>query len=129
MAKVQIITESDLETTVRRSLFSMVMSMASREFSRNLLKTLFQKEIDMGLYETVYDDWIREAEKRAEDRGEARGEENAARRYCLQVLNRRLGVLPDELIETVNNSSIKRCEFLLDEALKIESLSELDWRL
>ena len=143
--QIEIISESELEANVRKSLFSMIMSMASRAFSRNLLKTLFQKEIDMGLYETVYDDWIREAEKRAEDRGEAkgeargeargeakgeaRGEEKAARRHCLQVLELRLGVLPEELIVIVNNSSREKCEALMATAFKIESFSELDWRL
>ncbi len=93
----------------------------------------------MGLYGTVYDDWIREAEKPAEDRGEVRGyargeatgearEVANLRRLCLNLQTLRLGKLPFKLIESVNQFDTNRCRRLTGQANKIESVSELDWR-
>ncbi len=126
--EIDIVRRSNLDVSLQNDLLSMILSIASREFSRDMLKILFKKEIDMGLYDTVYDDWIREAEKRAEERGEERGEAKI-RRLCLKMLSLRLGELPLEVVESINNANSDRCERLMEQAIKIESVSELDWRL
>lgn len=86
----------------------------------------------MGLCETVYDDWIRDTEKRAEDRGEAigkaKGEANGVRKSCIKVLSLQFGDLPDELRAHINQASFERCDSLIEQALKISSISELYWR-
>ena len=72
----------------------------------------------MGFYDTVYEDWIRKAEKVAEERGRAEGEEfgiaegevNAARRHCISILTKRLGALPEELTRQIDSAEPAWCE-------------------
>ncbi len=142
--EIEIVSHSKLDVHYQKDLLSMILSIASRDFPRELMKSLFKKEIEMGLYDTVYDDWIRDAEKRAEDRGEAigeakgeaigeakgeaKGEARGVRKSCLKVLSIQFGDLPEELRTHVNQASFESCESLIEQALKISSISELDWR-
>ena len=67
---------------------------------------------------TIIDDWIAE--------GEARGRYEQARRIAMSVFWKRFGELPSALVERIEQASAEECERLVERALEIESLEELD---
>ena len=81
----------------------------------------------MSLQDGIIEGWIAEGEQRGWERGVAKGKAKATRKLSLHVLSVRLGELPNALIERIESGDPEWCIGLVDQALKIKSLSELDW--
>jgi hypothetical protein len=69
-----------------------------------------------------------EGEAIGEARGEARGEVNATRKAIILALNRRLGPVPDEVVERLTSiSDLERLQSILEQAVSASSIDEIDF--
>lgn len=59
--------------------------------------------------------------------GREEGVLDTTRRHTISILTKRLGTLPAELIEKINSSEPVWCERMMERALEVESLTELNW--
>jgi hypothetical protein len=67
-------------------------------------------------------------EKKGFDEGEAIGEAKATRKAIILALNRRLGPVPDEVIERLTSiSDIQRLQSILEQAVSAGSIDEIDF--
>ena len=88
----------------------------------------------------IIGDWIAEAEdkREAEIRQEleetgvvsawiAEAEIKSKRETTLHILTKRLGALPNDLVERIQKADATWCEKVIDRALEVESVTELHW--
>lgn len=120
--EADLIRNANLPPETEANLLGIILTVASRSFSREWLRALFEdKEIntmkDLGLI----GDWIREGEAR----GEAQGKAEEARRIVLRFLVKRFGTLPPALLQRVEQADSDWCNDLLDRAMDAETLTEL----
>src|SRR5262249_11843859 len=60
-------------------------------------------------------------------RGEARGRTEEARSLAVNLLSKRFGALPEALVKHIQAAEKEWCERLLERAMEVETLAELEW--
>lgn len=119
--EADLILNADLPPETQADLLNLVLMVASKRFSRQWLRTLFQQEIntmqDLGLV----GDWIMEGEAR----GRVEGETEGTRKTTLRFLVKRFGTLPPSLLERIEQADADWCDLLLERASAAQSLTEL----
>ena len=128
--EADLVRGANLPPETEANLLGIILTVASKRFSREWLRTLFEeKEIDAMQDLGLISDWIREGEARGEARGkaegEARGKAETARRMTQRFLVKRFGTLPTALLERIEQADADWCDALLDRAEDAESLTEL----
>jgi hypothetical protein len=151
--EVELIHNSGLPREVQTELMGVAISVASRKFSRSVLRTIFREELVMldeleNLKELFLEIdsfrlWLQDprvsgelrakakAEGEAEGiaKGEAEGiaksKAEAARQMTLAFLTRRFGELPEALETQIATSDADACQRLFDRAMTAASLSDL----
>jgi hypothetical protein len=143
--EVELIHHSGLSREVQTELMGVAISVASRKFSRSVLRTIFREELAMldeleNLKELFLEIdsfrlWLQDprvsgelrAEAKAEGKveGQAEGEAAAARRMTLTFLTQRFGELPEALAAQIAMADADWCQSLFDRAIVAASLAEL----
>ena len=117
--EIALIKNSGLPPKVQSDLLGTALILASRQFTRNVIKSLFEEEIKMKYETGLVDDWLEESK--------AEGELNRTRKMLTLFLTRRFNATPDALLKKIDGAEIKWCESLFDRAITIDSLEELGW--
>ena len=119
--EAELIRGADLPPDTEADLLNLVLMVGSRYFSRALLRTFFQKEIDTMQDLGLIGDWMEEREAR----GVARGRVAEARRMALRLLVKRFGTLPPALLERIEQADADWCDDLHERAIDAANLSDL----
>ena len=117
--EIALIKNSALSDKVQSELLSVALILASRQFTRETIKFLFEEDVKMIYEKGLVDDWLEERE--------AKGELKNMRVMLLKFLTRRFTALPDELVAKINEAELEWCESLFDKAITANSLYELPW--
>jgi predicted transposase YdaD len=120
--EVELIRASGLPEEAKADLLALALRIATREFSRDILRAIFREDITRMEQTGIIEDWIAEGEAR----GEARGREDEARRFAANVLTNRFRTLPAAIAARIEAEDAAWCEQIVDCALEAESLSELN---
>lgn len=119
--EADLIHNASLPPDTEADLLNLILMVGSRHFSREILRTFFQREIDTMQDLGLIGDWLEDREAR----GKARGETEGTRKTVLRFLVNRFGTLPEALLERIEQANADWCNNLLDRAITAESLSEL----
>jgi predicted transposase YdaD len=126
--EVELIRDSGAPEEVQADLLALALRVAARDFSRGALEAIFRKELPMVQGASSIDDWIEEGRMEGRMEGREQGRTEAARTIALRILRTRFGELPPALVERVEGADAAWCEALVERAVEVESLDDLDLR-
>ncbi|OKH18408.1 hypothetical protein FACHB389_33940, partial [Nostoc calcicola FACHB-389] len=74
----------------------------------------------------IYQEILREGEQRGELRGELRGRKTEGQLLIVRLLTRRVGQLPQEVLERIETLSLEQLENLGEALLDFQAIADLE---
>jgi predicted transposase YdaD len=122
----ELILALDVPREVRAELLGLAVSVGTRYFAQDLLRTVFREEMQMLKEASFIEQWINEAAERAAAEGEDRGRRQQAREGAMRALHARFGAdLPPSVVARVQGADIAWCLALIEGIAGGKSAAEL----
>jgi predicted transposase YdaD len=102
----RLILGLEVTPVVRAELLAVALTAGLRYFGRDLLETVFREELQMLKQASIIQDWLDEALKE----GEARGEAKRAQEILIELLRRRFGEIPPDLLARIEREGPEWCQ-------------------
>ena len=130
--EIALIKNSELSDVARTELLSVALIVASRQFSRNIVISLFREEVGMIYERGLVDDWLDEREAIGKEEGKIEGKKEGkletARAMLSRFLTKKFRIVPEDLLAKIETSDLEWCNRLFDKSITLQSLEELNWK-
>ena len=111
---------SQLEPRQRPEISAYTQILAGLKYNQDLIRQLFRE--GMMRESVIYQEILREGEQR----GEQRGREAEGQLLILRQLTRRVGELPQEVLERIETLSLEQLENLAEALLDFQAIADLE---
>ncbi|MBX9256954.1 Rpn family recombination-promoting nuclease/putative transposase [Desmonostoc muscorum CCALA 125] len=125
----QVVTKvNQLEPRQRPEISAYTQILAGLKYNQDLIRQLFRE--GMMRESVIYQEILREGEQRGEQRGREQGREQGRKAegqlLILRQLTRRVGELPQEVLERIETLSLEQLENLGEALLDFQAIADLE---
>ncbi|MBD2412240.1 Rpn family recombination-promoting nuclease/putative transposase [Nostoc calcicola FACHB-3891] len=115
---------NQLEPRQRTEISAYTQILAGLKYNQDLIRQLFRE--GMMRESVIYQEILREGEQRGELRGELRGRKTEGQLLIVRLLTRRVGQLPQEVLERIETLSLEQLENLGEALLDFQAIADLE---
>jgi predicted transposase YdaD len=115
---------NQLEPRQRAEISAYTQILAGLKYKKDLIRNLFRE--GMMRESVIYQEILAEGEQRGEERGEQRGRQEGERSLILRQLTRRVGELPQQVLERIETLSLEQLENLGEALLDFQAIADLE---
>jgi predicted transposase YdaD len=121
----QVVTKvNQLEPRQRTEISAYTQILAGLKYNQDLIRQLFREGIMRE--SVIYQEILREGEQRGELRGREQGRKTEGQLLIVRQLTRRVGQLPQQLLERIETLSLEQLENLGEALLDFQAIADLE---
>ncbi|PHJ64501.1 hypothetical protein VF03_28840 [Nostoc linckia z2] len=115
---------NQIEPTQRPEISTYTQILAGLKYKKDLIRQLFRE--GMMRESVIYQEILAEGEQRGEQRGREEGRKVEGQLLIVRQLTRRVGELPQEVIEQIQSLSLEQLENLGEALLDFQAIADLE---
>lgn len=115
---------NQLEPRQRPEISAYTQILAGLKYNQDLIRQLFRE--GMMRESVIYQEILAEGEQLGEQRGELRGRKAEGQLLILRLLTRRVGELPQEMLDRIETLSLEQLENLGEALLDFQAIADLE---
>jgi predicted transposase/invertase (TIGR01784 family) len=115
---------NQLEPRQRAEISAYTQILAGLKYKKDLIRNLFRE--GMMRESVIYQEILAEGEQRGEQRGRQEGRQEGERSLILRQLTRRVGELPQQVLEQIESLSLEQLENLGEALLDFQAQADLE---
>lgn len=115
---------NQLEPRQRAEISAYTQILAGLKYNQDLIRQLFRE--GMMRESVIYQEILREGEQLGEQRGREEGRKAEGQLLILRLLTRRVGELPQEMLDRIETLSLEQLENLGEALLDFQAIADLE---
>jgi predicted transposase YdaD len=119
-----VVKVNQLEPRQRPEISAYTQILAGLKYNQDLIRQLFRE--GMMRESVIYQEILAEGEQLGEQRGELRGRKAEGQLLILRLLTRRVGELPQEMLDRIETLSLEQLENLGEALLDFQAIADLE---